>query len=92
MNAVGHQLLPSFAQIERRISARKLHRTTFDQVVAYLTGLDLKQAQYQLGEAFVDAIVAERGITGATRIWDGPEFLPTMAEIRDPSRWLRRVR
>jgi coenzyme F420 biosynthesis associated uncharacterized protein len=91
MNAVGSRLLPSFHQIEQQIAERKLRRTTFDQIVAYLTGLDLKQAQYQLGEAFVDRIVAERGISGAVRIWAGPEYLPTMAEIRRPELWLQRI-
>ncbi len=91
MNTVGSQLLPSFHHIEQTIAERKLRRTTFDQIVAYLTGLDLKQAQYQLGEAFVDRIVAERGIRGATRLWAGPESLPTMAEIRQPELWLQRV-
>ena len=27
----------------------------------------------------------------ARRVWDGPDNLPTMAEIRQPSLWLERI-
>ncbi len=91
MNAIGAQLLPSFAEIERRMQQRKQNRTLLDQVIFKVTGLDLKMAQYQLGEAFVDAVVDARGIAFAARVWEGPEYLPTMDEIRNPQQWVARM-
>jgi hypothetical protein len=35
--------------------------------------------------------VRERGHGFARRVWDGPEYLPTMAEIRQPDLWLARI-
>jgi uncharacterized protein (DUF2342 family) len=35
--------------------------------------------------------VRERGHGFARRVWDGPEYLPTMAEIRQPNLWLARI-
>jgi uncharacterized protein (DUF2342 family) len=51
----------------------------------------VKLEQYRLGEAFIADIVEKRGHDIAKKIWDGPESLPRMEEIRDPDAWLARV-
>ncbi|MGH2618451.1 MAG: zinc-dependent metalloprotease, partial [Thermomicrobiales bacterium] len=66
-------------------------RSQADRLLAKLTGLDVKLEQYRLGEQFIDAIVRERGHGFARRVWDGPDYLPTMAEIRQPELWLARI-
>ncbi|WP_028459840.1 zinc-dependent metalloprotease [Chloroflexus sp. Y-396-1] len=91
MNAVGRRLLPSFSQIEQRVAQRQKQRTMLDLMIFRLTGLDLKLAQYQQGEAFVNAVVAARGIQFASRVWERPENLPTMDEIRAPTQWIARM-
>jgi coenzyme F420 biosynthesis associated uncharacterized protein len=91
MNAVGRQLLPSFDDIERRIAQRQQTRTLVEQLFNRLTGMDLKLAQYQQGEAFVNAVVEARGIAFAARVWERAAYLPTMDEIRDPQRWVSRM-
>lgn len=91
MNAVGKQLLPSFEQIEHRIAQRQQNKTLFEIAFNRITGMDLKLAQYQQGEAFVNAVVDARGITFAARVWERVEHLPTMAEIREPQRWIARM-
>ena len=91
MNAVGRDLLPTYDTISRRFEQRKTRRSPADELFGRLTGLKLKMEQYQLGEEFIDAIVAARSHAVARRIWDGPEFLPSMAEIRNPSAWLDRI-
>ena len=47
--------------------------------------------QYRLGEQFIDRVVRERGHSFARRVWDGADYLPTMAEIRQPELWLARI-
>ena len=91
MNVVGKELLPSYEVITRKFEQRQRERTMIDHLFARLTGLAVKMEQYRLGEAFINRIVAERGHDGVRRIWDGPEFLPTMEEIRAPERWLSRM-
>ena len=34
---------------------------------------------------------SERGHSFARRVWDGADYLPTMAEIRQPELWLARI-
>jgi coenzyme F420 biosynthesis associated uncharacterized protein len=91
MNAVGKQLLPTYAEIARKFELRQKQRTMAEQLFAQITGLNIKMEQYRLGEAFINRIVAERDHATARRVWQGPEFLPTMEEIRHPERWLART-
>jgi coenzyme F420 biosynthesis associated uncharacterized protein len=91
MNAVGRDLLPNYALISRRFAQRLEQRSQADRLLAKLTGLDVKMEQYRLGEEFIDCVVRERGHGFARRVWTGPWYLPTMAEIRQPERWLARI-
>jgi coenzyme F420 biosynthesis associated uncharacterized protein len=91
MNAIGRDLLPHFDQIEQRVEQRKINRPLFEEVFNRITGMDLKLAQYQQGEQFIDAIVAQRGVDFANRVWERPENLPSMDEIRNPERWIARI-
>lgn len=91
MNAIGRQLLPSFEQIEHRVAQRQQTRTLLEQLFNRLTGMDLKLAQYQQGEAFVNAVVNARGIAFASQVWERAENLPNLDEIRNPQRWVTRM-
>jgi coenzyme F420 biosynthesis associated uncharacterized protein len=91
MNAIGGQLLPSFDQIEQRVQQRQQNRPLLEELFNRITGMDLKLAQYQQGEAFVNAVAKSRGVAFVNRVWDGPENLPSMAEIREPQRWIARM-
>ena len=91
MNAIGEQLLPSFRQIEARVEQRQSNKPLFDEIFNRITGMDLKMAQYKQGEAFVNAVAAARGVEFINRVWERPEHLPTMDEIRNPQRWIARM-
>lgn len=91
MNAIGAQLLPSFHQIEARVRQRQQNKTLLEELFNRVTGMDLKLAQYQQGEAFVNAVVQARGVAFMHRVWEREEHLPTMDEIRNPARWIARI-
>ncbi len=91
MNAVGQQLLPGYATIAAKFEQRQRQRTAAEQLFARLTGLDMKLEQYRLGQRFIDTIVEQRGHDVAKRVWESPESLPTMEEIKQPEQWLARV-
>ena len=55
-----------------------------------LIGLEAKLKQYEEGEKFLETLEAAGG-EGIELLWRGPEYLPDLAEIRDPQRWLSRV-
>lgn len=91
MNAIGRQLLPTFDQIERRMAQRQQSKTLLEQAFYRITGMDLKLAQYQQGEKFVNSVVDARGIGFASRVWERAENLPTLSEIQNPQQWIERM-
>lgn len=91
MNAVGRDLLETYDEISRKFEARQRQRSQADQLFAKLTGLDVKMEQYRQGERFIDEIAAKRGHAFAHRVWDKPENMPTMDEIRNPEKWIARL-
>jgi coenzyme F420 biosynthesis associated uncharacterized protein len=92
MNAVGRGLLSEYDEIARKFEARQQQRTQSEKLFSRLTGLDVKMEQYRAGEHFIDEIVRLQGHGMASRVWSGPEFLPTMSEIRQPEEWIERTR
>ena len=91
MDHIGGELMPDYGQIKRKFEMRRQKKSRADQIFGKLTGLDLKMEQYSQGERFVNAVVAERGIGFMNRVWEGPDALPTMQEIRDHRRWIQRI-
>ena len=91
MNAAGEQLLPGFDQIHDRFERRNTGRSALERAILRLTGLDLKMEQYQSGERFVDTVIASRDRAFLNRVWQGPDMLPTLDEIRAPARWIARL-
>ncbi len=61
------------------------------RLLQQLTGIDAKLRQYQQGESFIEAVEAAGGHELFARVWDGPEALPTMEEIRCPAAWVERM-
>jgi len=91
MHAVGARILPGFDELHERFEGRHRRRGPLEQVVLRLTGLDLKLEQYAEGERFVAAVMAQGGQSAFARVWRGPEWLPSLPEIRAPERWLARA-
>jgi len=91
MNAAGERLLPGFGQIHDRFERRNENRGAVERAILRLTGLDLKMEQYEAGERFVIAVQTARDRAFLNRVWEGPRLLPTLAEIREPARWIARV-
>ena len=92
MDRVGASFLPDVALLRERFEARRGQpRRGLDGVVSRLMGMDLKLAQYRRGERFVAGVATAAGPGAVARLWDGPESLPTEAELGDPGAWVRRV-
>ena len=47
--------------------------------------------QYEEGERFIAAVEGSGGPALLDRAWRGPEWLPTLEEIRNPATWVSRV-
>ena len=47
--------------------------------------------QYQAGERFVEDVLTARDRAFLNRVWEGPQNLPSLDEIRAPGRWIARL-
>jgi coenzyme F420 biosynthesis associated uncharacterized protein len=92
MDRAGADRIPSADRFGRVLRARRNSRPGPAKAVQKLVGLDAKLKQYEAGERFIAAVEAEGGPELLATVWEGPERLPTLGEIRDPAAWLARVR
>ncbi len=89
MDRVGARVLRTSERMSRLLKARRRDART--AALLRLTGMEMKARQYELGERFVLAVERRAGWSALDRAWASVDALPTLAEIEDPSRWLRRV-
>jgi len=90
MNRLGQEHVAGQERMAHILQAR---RSTggVTALVQKLLGFEMKMRQYEVGERFCDAVVAEAGLRVLDAAWEGPENLPTLAELDEPVEWLRRV-
>jgi len=91
MDAVGPDVVPSVATIRHRFTVRRRGGGLVDRLLRALLGVEAKVRQYAVGSAFTSHVVLATGMDGFNRVWEGPETLPTRAELTDPGAWVRRV-
>jgi coenzyme F420 biosynthesis associated uncharacterized protein len=91
MNAMGSKLMPNYEEIKRRVENRQKEKSIIDKIFFRITGLGLKREQYRLGEIFVDAVVEKKGIDFANQMWEKPEYIPTLDEVKKPELWIARL-
>ena len=90
MNQLGREHVAGQARMARVLSQRR-QSAGMSAFLQKLVGLESKMRQYEVGEAFVAAVEREAGPRGIDAAWRGPEFLPTIDELRRPQEWLTRV-
>jgi putative hydrolase len=91
MDRIGTGLLGSYDMVAEAVRRRRVEADQSDRFVERLFGLELTQAQYDRGNAFVDGVVERSGEDGLARLWDDEANLPTPAEVDAPGLWLARI-
>ena len=91
MDGVGGGLLSGYAMITEAVRRRRVEAASSDRFVEKLFGLELTQASYDRGRAFVDGVHERAGDAGLTRLWQSERELPTPAEVDAPGLWLARI-
>jgi coenzyme F420 biosynthesis associated uncharacterized protein len=91
MDAVGADVLPHLDELRAALDRRRQEKPPAVRFLERLIGMELKLRQYEVGRRFCDAVVERAGMEALNRVWEGPELLPTLAELEDPAAWLRRT-
>ncbi len=91
MDRAGEGLVPSAPRFGRVMRRRRESVRGFAKVFQRLIGLDAKIKQYAEGEHFIESVEAAGGAALLDRVWEAPENLPGIAEIRSPQDWVTRM-
>ncbi len=91
MNRAGAGSVPSAWRFEQVLRARREASRGLSRLLGRLVGLEAKLNQYAEGERFITTVENEGGRVLFDRVWTGPRFVPTLAEIREPQLWIDRV-
>ena len=91
MDRAGAADVPGAARFSQVLRERRQSVKGPAKVLQQVLGLEAKLRQYQQGEEFIRAVEARGGRELIDRVWRGPEWLPTLQEIREPERWIARV-
>jgi coenzyme F420 biosynthesis associated uncharacterized protein len=89
MDRIGARELVTQARMSQVLKARRQDPRT--AMFMRLIGLEMKMRQYDLGATFINGIERHAGWSALDHAWEGPDKLPTLAEIENPVLWLDRV-
>ena len=91
MDRIGQGLVGSYSQITEAVRRRRVEASAQDRFVERLLGLEMTQAHFDRGTAFVDGVVERAGEEGLERLWASAAQLPTPNEVDAPGLWLARI-
>jgi coenzyme F420 biosynthesis associated uncharacterized protein len=91
MDRAGAAEVPGAAGFSKVLHDRRTHPRGLAKFMSRLLGLEAKMRQYAEGEKFVQAVETAGGPDLLARVWRGPEWLPTLEEIRTPADWVTRA-
>ncbi len=91
MDRAGAGRVPSAERFSRVLRERRKTASPLARTFRRLIGLEAKLAQYEYGERFIAEVEQAAGEGALDVVWQGPERLPTLAEIKLPEQWLARV-
>jgi putative hydrolase len=91
MDTIGTSLMPAYWRITEAFRRHRVEADRADRFVERILGLNLTQAQYDRGSAFVSGVIERAGDAGLARLWADVMHLPTPAEVDAPGLWLARI-
>ena len=91
LDTIGGRLLPEYVRVTEALRRRRVEFGPDGRFVERLFGLELRQATFDRGAAFVDGLVARAGADVLDQLWSDVEHLPTPAELAPRGLWLARV-
>ena len=92
MDRAARDLIPNAARYSQVLRARRESASGLMKFLQQLIGLEAKLRQYADGARFVREIESTGGPELLALAWQGPENLPSAAEIQAPDRWVSRLR
>jgi len=91
MDRAGAAAVPGAARFSQVLHERRQQVRGPAKLLQQVLGLEAKLRQYAEGEDFIKEVELAGGPELFSRVWRGPEWLPSLAEIRHPATWVARA-
>ena len=92
MSRAGKGHVRNQERFEKVVSQRRKSATGVTKIFQKLIGIEAKLAQYEEGEEFIFAIEESEGIDFLNMVWEHPDNLPKLEEIKNPNLWISRIK
>jgi putative hydrolase len=89
--AVMPQLERDGGRIDEGMGRYRASSSEGRQMLATILGISLDRSLESSGTTFCAAVVRLKDLASLNRLWDAPDNLPTIDEIKDPFVWMDRV-
>lgn len=91
MNRAGANDILQSTRFAEVFSKRRNSQRGLAKLMSQLLGTEAKMRQYQEGERFVHRVEEFGGAALFNKVWERPENLPDIADIREPDLWIERM-
>lgn len=88
---VGAEIVGEFEKIDEGVTRHQAAASAGKQMLAGILGVSFDRPLEAAGGTFCAAVTQLKGIRSLNRVWDAPDNLPSLEEIRDPFAWIERV-
>jgi putative hydrolase len=90
MNEVARDQIADVDRMRRALAVRR-RGSSVQRGFQKAIGFEQKIQQYEGGERFVREVIDRAGVDTFNQVWVAPGNLPSLDEVREPSRWIERI-
>ena len=88
---VGAEVVGDFSKIDEGVTRHQAASSPGKSMLSGIIGVSFDRPLEAAGSTFCAAVAQLKGIRSLNRVWDAPDNVPSMEEIRDPFAWMDRV-
>ena len=89
--AVTTELFEGAERVREGVARFRAGHGDADAMLGSVLGIGIERELEDSGATFCAAITSLHGLPSLNKVWDAPDNLPTLAEIKDPFAWMERV-
>ena len=91
MDSIAERIIPTQPRMRRVLRGGAASGGVAAKLIGKLLGLEMKRAQYEDGQRFFEAVLAAGGADAVKRVFEGPDLLPNLDEVKAPELWVKRA-
>jgi putative hydrolase len=88
---VAPEIVSDAARIDEVMARRAASPNDSEILLSTILGLSFDRSLESAGATFCAAVTSLRGVQALNRVWEAPDNLPDLTEIKDPFVWIERV-